>query len=111
MKRTTSLLLAALGFIALSPSHAARKELAYAPVPVENPLKGLVPYRGDVRQKFPHSMEFSYLPLSSLVTGFHTYNWAPLEELLNEVASSSRSDGRLSSRFQNHADFVALSDG
>ena len=62
-------------------------ELAYAPAPVDNPLKGLVPYAGDVRERFPHSMEFSYLPLSALVIGPEAYDWQPLEKLLNEVAA------------------------
>lgn len=63
-----------------------RHALQYAPAPADNPLRGLVPYAGDVRDRFPHSMEFDYLPLSALVTGPGTYNWKPLEELLNAAA-------------------------
>ena len=63
-----------------------RRALEYAPAPVDNPLKGLVPYSGDVRDRFPHSLEFNYLPLSALVTGYDRYDWAPLEKLLDEVA-------------------------
>lgn len=62
------------------------QRLAYAHAPVDNPLKGLVPYAGDVRARFPHSMEFNYVPLAALVTGRDQYDWAPLERLLNDIA-------------------------
>jgi hypothetical protein len=58
----------------------------YAPAPADNPLKGFVPYAGQGRE-FPHSLEFNYLPLASLMTGPTTFNWAPLEQLLDSVAS------------------------
>ena len=61
------------------------EELEYAPAPVDNPLKGLVPYAGEHRERFPHSMEFNYIPLSSLVKGERQYDWEPLERLLNEI--------------------------
>jgi len=54
---------------------------------VDNPLKGLVPYRGDVRDRFPHSMEFSYLPYSALVKGYDRFDWQPLETMLDDIAS------------------------
>lgn len=59
--------------------------LAYAPTPVDNPLKGLVPYAGE-QDRFPHSMEFSYLALSDLMVGPSEFDWKPLESLLNQVA-------------------------
>lgn len=58
----------------------------YAPAPADNPLKGFVPYAGQGRE-FPHSLEFNYLPLASLMTGPTTFNWAPLEDMLDSVAS------------------------
>ena len=58
----------------------------YAPGPADNPLKGFVPYAGQGRE-FPHSLEFNYLPLASLMTGPTTFNWALLEQLLDSVAS------------------------
>ncbi len=64
-----------------------RHQLDYAPAPANNPLKGLVPYVGDWEDRFPHSMEFSYLPLSSLVTGLDRYDWSLLERLLDDCAS------------------------
>ena len=65
----------------------ADEPLEYVPAAVDNPLKGLVPYSGDKRQTFPHSMEFNYVPLSQLMTGMDEFNWQPLEELLNDIAS------------------------
>lgn len=60
-----------------------------APSPIGNPLKGLVPYAGQGQEDggFPHSMEFSYLPLKSVVIGKNKYDWLPMEELLNDIAS------------------------
>jgi Domain of unknown function (DUF4832) len=64
-----------------------RRLLEYAPAAVDNPLKGLVPYAGDWKDRFPHSMEFGYLALSALVTAPDHYDWTPLEKLLDECAS------------------------
>ncbi len=61
-------------------------DLAYVPAPVLNPLKGFVPYAGQGR-RFPHSLEFNYLPLRSLMTGPEAFDWKPLEDLLNDIAS------------------------
>ena len=58
----------------------------YAPGPADNPLKGFVPYAGQGR-KFPHSLEFNYLSLASLMTGPTNFNWAPMERLLDGIAS------------------------
>lgn len=63
-----------------------RQVLEYAPAPVDNPLKGLVPYQGDVRNRFPHSLEFSYIAYSALVQGYDTFDWQPLEAMLNDIA-------------------------
>lgn len=59
-----------------------------APSPVGNPLKGLVPYAGAREEDaFPHSMEFSYLPVNAVVTAKNQYNWKALEDLLEGIAS------------------------
>ena len=63
------------------------EELLVAPSPVDNPLKGLVPYADPHRDRFPHSMEFSYLPLSDLMQGMDEFRWDSLEKLLDRVAS------------------------
>lgn len=62
-------------------------KLEYAPAPVDNPLKGLVPYQGDVRARFPHSLEFNYVPYSDIVKGYDEFNWGPLESMLDDIAS------------------------
>lgn len=65
----------------------APRSLEYAPAPVDNPLKGLVPYQADVRDFFPHSLEFNYLPYSALVKGYEKFDWTPLEKMLDDIAS------------------------
>ena len=74
--------------LCLGSSHLlGQTALNYTPAPPDNPLKGLVPYARPTPNRFPHSMEFNYLPLSDLMTGPETFNWQPLEDLLNDVAS------------------------
>jgi hypothetical protein len=79
-------MLFALAVLVLAPEVIVRK-LVYRPVPIDNPLKGLVPYSGEHRSQFPHSMEFNYFPLRALMPARGKYNWDPLESLLNDVAS------------------------
>ncbi|MDX1932419.1 MAG: hypothetical protein SFU56_07425 [Capsulimonadales bacterium] len=62
------------------------RTLRYTPASVLNPLKGLVPYQGDHRTRFPHSLEFNYLPLSGILVGPDTYDWTPLENLLSDIS-------------------------
>jgi hypothetical protein len=64
----------------------ARRTLEYAPSPLDNPLRGLVPYSGAGRERFPHSLEFNYLPMNALVVGERQYDWSALETLLDEIA-------------------------
>ncbi|MEZ6127119.1 MAG: DUF4832 domain-containing protein [Planctomycetaceae bacterium] len=78
-------LISAMLLIELSAA-SAQTTLEYVPAAVDNPLKGLVPYSGDKRDRFPHSLEFNYLSLSSLMTGMQEFQWEPLEKLLNDVA-------------------------
>lgn len=58
----------------------------YAPAPPDNPLKGFVPYAGQGRD-FPHSLEFGYLSLASIMTGPTDFNWTPMDQFLDGVAS------------------------
>ncbi len=60
-------------------------DLDYAPSPPDNPLKGFVPYAGQGRD-FPHSLEFDYLPLRSLMKGPDEFTWEPMERLLDGIA-------------------------
>lgn len=59
----------------------------YQPGPVDNPLKGLVPYARPTPGRFPHSMEFNYLPLSAIVKSELGYDWRALEDMLDDIAS------------------------
>ena len=59
--------------------------LTYRPAPADNPLKGLFPYAGSYTT-FPHSMEWGYLPLRSLMAGPTNFDWTPLENLLSDIA-------------------------
>ncbi len=87
--RTLSLLVTLLAASCLNKASETQSnfKLTYQPAPIDNPLKGLVPYQGDVRDRFPHSLEFNYIPYSALVKNFDDYDWQPLEQLLNDVAS------------------------
>ena len=62
-------------------------KLEYTPAPPGNPLKGLVPYAGEHKDRFPHSLEFNYLAYADLVKGYDEFDWKPLEQLLNDSAS------------------------
>lgn len=64
-----------------------RVPLRYAPAPVANPLRGLVPYSGDHGDRFPHTLEFNYLALSSLVAEEDSYDWGMLEALLTAISA------------------------
>ncbi|TWT86347.1 DUF4832 domain-containing protein [Neorhodopirellula pilleata] len=61
--------------------------LESAPSRVDNPLKGLVPYSRPHSGRFPHSMEFSYLACSDLMKGERQFDWKPLDDLLDDIAS------------------------
>jgi hypothetical protein len=65
---------------------AAPVELAPGSSPADNPLKGLVPYAEPEEGCFPHSMEFSYLALSDLMTGAEAFDWRPMDKLLDGVS-------------------------
>ena len=56
--------------------------LGYSPAALANPLKGFMPYTGSYTT-FPYSMEWSYLPLRSLMTGPTNFNWSSLDSLLS----------------------------
>jgi hypothetical protein len=60
--------------------------LAYAAAPANNPLKGFMPYSGSYTT-FPYSIEWSYLPLRSLMSGPTNFNWSSLDTLLDTDAS------------------------
>src|ERR1035437_8204638 len=60
--------------------------LAISAPPTNNPLKGFMPYQGGYAT-FPYSMEWSYFPLRSLMTGPTNFNWTSLEASISDIAS------------------------
>ena len=52
-------------------------------------MKGLVPYSGQSPERFPHSLEFDYLPLAALLTGPGQYDWKRLDEKLEAISGRS----------------------
>lgn len=84
--KTRPLILLLAGAVLFSTALAGPLPLEPGDSPVDNPLKGLVPYAGKSAERFPHSLEFDYLPLAKLLTGPGQYNWQPLEDKLAAIA-------------------------
>lgn len=108
MNRILLIVLLLIGVSATAkPDDTQWHTLKYAPSPVYNPLKGFVPWVGDLRDKFPHSMEFSYLPLSALLVGKDEYDWKILEELLEKTSSRGhQAIFRIYLEYPGHADVI-----
>lgn len=89
----------------LAESAATSIDLKWRDPPLDNPLRGLVPYasqmpwvpEGDdqaaqakfveaMAKVFPHSLEFSYISLAELMKGEGEFDWEPLEGILNQIA-------------------------
>lgn len=95
MKRAVQLFAALTAVAVLSVTPAAASptpgapvtwtSLSYRPAPADNPLKGFIPYAGSY-QTFPYSMEWFYLPVRDVMKGPDTFDWAPLERQLNDIA-------------------------
>nr|WP_246183653.1 S-layer homology domain-containing protein [Paenibacillus methanolicus] len=80
---------------------AGTHALAYQPAPVDNPLKGFLPFYDaseeayfkvgddwrDRPTQLPYSLEFFYLPLSKLMNNMDDFNWTELDKRLAEVAA------------------------
>ncbi|MEM7456210.1 MAG: DUF4832 domain-containing protein [Planctomycetota bacterium] len=75
-----------------SPCTGQTINLNYAPSPPDNPMKGLVPYwdQADAPNSLPCSIEFNYFALSELMTGPNSFDWGPVEELLDTVSGRGR---------------------
>ena len=73
--------------------------------PLNNPLRGLVPYASQMpwfpdssdqtaqanfvnsmAKVFPHSIEFAYFPMAELMTGDGEFDWTPVEKVLNQTS-------------------------
>lgn len=71
----------------LSPLRAQpAHQLVYAPAPIDNPLKGFVPYDSKPQAEFPHSLEWFYISLASLMPAPNQFDWAPMEKHLAAIA-------------------------
>jgi hypothetical protein len=71
------------------PAGLARHALELAASPPDNPDKGLVPYYvpgGPSGGGFPHSLEWSYIGLATLMTGFDAFDWQALDAMMEDVA-------------------------
>lgn len=60
--------------------------LAYAPAPVDNPLKGFIPYLAE-RPEFPHSLEWDYTAVADVMTGPTNFTWTVFDRKLDAAAS------------------------
>lgn len=78
------------GALAVAGAEERTWELKPGIAPVDNPLKGLVPYAEPAEGRFPHSMEFFYLPLSAVVKGPGKHDWAELDRKLDGIAGRGR---------------------
>ena len=76
------------------PSRAVA--FSYAPAPVDNPLKGVVPYVSQhPHGRFPHSMEFTYIPMRDLMnrtrdadgSPHYIYDWTLIEKRIKTATA------------------------
>ena len=81
---------------AILPKAPDTRVLTYTNAPVENPLKGFMPYLDarnvskpghDNYDRFPYSMEYFYIPLRQLMVDDNKFDWSDLEMNLNIIAS------------------------
>jgi hypothetical protein len=73
----------------MPPAGLTPHPLAFAASPPDNPDKGLLPYYvpgGPPGGGFPHSLEWSYLGLDTLMKGADAFDWSALDAMLDEVA-------------------------
>ncbi len=83
---TSVLLIGTVGWARAQDFHP----LTYAAAPIDNPLKGFVPYDSaspTQQANFPHSLEWFYISLAELMPEAKSFDWAPLEKHLTAIAS------------------------
>jgi hypothetical protein len=56
----------------------------------ENPLKGLIPAFNTPINSFPHSMEFFYIPLRSIMLGINSFDWSSFDNELVRINSQGK---------------------
>ena len=96
-----------VSFLFANISQAQTWQFKYTPAPVDNPIKGLVPYVTGMpwldphlsdqekteyfkkydAEVFPHSMEFHYFALKDLMTGDNQFDWSELEKWLGQSSA------------------------
>ncbi len=70
---------------------SSARPLEYLPAPIDNPLKGLVPYAGEgSKDRFPHSMEFRYIAMNEVMKGPEEFDWVVIERALEETRSRGK---------------------
>jgi Domain of unknown function (DUF4832) len=69
-------------------------QLSYQAAPVDNPLKGFLPYAPGSKNGWnagqyllPHSMEWFYIPLKDIQNGENSFDWIKLEDRLKAIAA------------------------
>ena len=77
------------------------RSLAYEPAPIDNPLKGFMPYLDagsdgfyktgddwrDRGTQMPYSMEYFYEPLNGVMKGPHAFDWTDFDRQLDAIAA------------------------
>ncbi|WP_185970919.1 DUF4832 domain-containing protein [Alkalicoccobacillus porphyridii] len=84
-----------VGGQALAPewaTHANTFQLNFASAPIDNPLKGFLPFSESVvwrtePNQIPYSLEYFYIPLNDIMLDFDEYDWSKLEADLDDIAS------------------------
>ncbi|PAE07501.1 hypothetical protein CHI12_10690 [Terribacillus saccharophilus] len=65
--------------------------LNYTAAPIDNPLKGFLPFSESaewrIDNQMPYSMEYFYIPLNEIMTNFNEFDWSKLESNIDDVAS------------------------
>lgn len=77
------------------------RKLVYKPAPIDNPLKGFMPYLDagtdgfyktgddwrDRPTQMPYSMEYFYEPLNAVMKGPNEFDWTDVDRQLNAIAA------------------------
>jgi len=83
-------MLAAVCLLCAAPANATVTNLlAYAPSPLDNPLRGLMPACSPASAVagFPHSLQYTSLSVASVMTGPTNFNWAQLEHYITSATN------------------------
>ena len=90
----TALTIAALPATASDAGNGEWTQLKSAPAPISNPLKGFFPFAPDdgselpaAEGSLPYTMEWTYFPVSDVVTAKGVYDWSKVDKMLDAIAS------------------------